>query len=121
MLEQSSLLDEIRDMLLNSTLLNNFPPAEILSAARYFSINYVEKDEVIFGEGDMGTFMCLITEGTVSVQKSNQDGENIELARLHLADFIQRLAEKNDPRNTQNCRQGNTRDCCGTVAKTAHG
>ena len=82
MLEKSALLDEIRDMLLNSTLLNNFPPAEILSVARFFSINHIRKNDVIFKEGDMGTFMCLITEGSVSVQKVNQDGENIELAKL---------------------------------------
>jgi CRP/FNR family transcriptional regulator, cyclic AMP receptor protein len=82
MLEHSVLLDEIRDMLLNSTLLNNFPPAEILSAARYFSINHVAEENIIFNEGDMGTFMCLIIEGQVSVQKINQDGENIELAKL---------------------------------------
>lgn len=82
MLEHSSLVDEIRELLLNSTLLHNFPPAEILSAARYFSINHAAKNDVIFNEGDMGTFMCLIAEGNVSVQKSNQDGENIELAIL---------------------------------------
>lgn len=82
MLEHSALLDEIREILLNSTLLINFPPAEILSAARYFSINHVEKDAVIFKEGDMGTFMCLISAGSVSVQKSNQEGEYITLATL---------------------------------------
>ncbi|HQS57804.1 MAG: cyclic nucleotide-binding protein [Gallionellales bacterium 35-53-114] len=103
MLEQSSLLDEIRDMLLNSTLLNNFPPAEILSAARYFSINYVEMEEVIFGEGDMGTFMCLITEGTVSVQKSNQDGENIELARLQKDRTIGEMAVLDGERRSATC------------------
>ena len=82
MLEKSSLLDEIRDILLDSKLLNNFQPAELLSAARYFSISHVEQDEVIFHEGDMGTFMCLIAEGSVSVQKANQDDENVEIATL---------------------------------------
>lgn len=82
MLEKSSLLDEIRDMLLNSSLLNNLPPPELLSAARYFSINHVEQDSVIFHEGDMGTFMCLIAEGSVSVQKANQDDEYVEIAVL---------------------------------------
>lgn len=82
MLEKSDLQDDIRDMLLNSTLLNNLSPAEILSAARYFSINHAARNDVIFKEEDMGTFMCLITEGSVSVKKVNQDGENIELAKL---------------------------------------
>lgn len=80
--EPSALVDEISDMLLNSTLLNNFPPSEILAVARYFSIKQVDKNKAIFNEGDLGTFMCLIAEGNVSVQKTNQDGENIELAKL---------------------------------------
>lgn len=103
MLEQSALLDEIRDLLLNSTLLNNFPPAEILSAARYFSINHVAQDEVIFNEGDMGTFMCLITEGNVSVQKANQDDENIELAKLSKDRTIGEMAVLDGERRSATC------------------
>ena len=103
MLEQSALLDEIRDLLLNSTLLNNFPPAEILSAARYFSINHVAQDEVIFNEGDMGTFMCLITDGSVSVQKANQDDENIELAKLGKDRTIGEMAVLDGERRSATC------------------
>lgn len=103
MLEQSSLVDEIRELLLNSTLLNNFPPAEILSAARYFSINHVEKDDVIFNEGDMGTFMCLIAEGSVSVQKANQDEENIELAILPKDRTFGEMAVLDGERRSASC------------------
>ncbi len=103
MLEHSSLLDEIREMLLNSTLLSNFPPAEILSAARYFSIHHVTVNEVIFEEGDKGTFMCLIIEGVVSVQKANQDNENIELARLGKNKIIGEMAVLDGERRSASC------------------
>lgn len=103
MLEQSALLDEIRDLLLNSTLLNNFPPAEILSAARYFSINHVEEGDVIFNEGDKGTFMCIITEGNVSVQKANQDNENIEMAILQKDRTIGEMAVLDGERRSATC------------------
>jgi CRP/FNR family transcriptional regulator, cyclic AMP receptor protein len=103
MLEQSSLLDEIREMLLNSTLLHNFPPAEILSAARYFSINHVAENDVIFNEGDMGTFMCLIVEGAVSVQKSNNDGDNVELAHLGKDRTIGEMAVLDGERRSATC------------------
>ncbi len=103
MLEHSSLLDEIREMLLNSTLLHKFPPAEILSAARYFSINHVAVNEIIFEEGDMGTFMCLIIEGTVSVQKANQNDENIELARLGKDRTIGEMAVLDGERRSASC------------------
>ena len=104
MLEQSSsLIDEIRNMLLNSSLLNNMPPAEILSASRYFSINHVLQDELIFEEGDMGTFMCLIIEGVVSVQKANQDDINIELARLGKDRTIGEMAVLDGERRSASC------------------
>jgi CRP/FNR family transcriptional regulator, cyclic AMP receptor protein len=103
MLEHSSLLDEIREMLLNSPLLSNFPPAEILSAARYFSLSHIDQGAVIFKEGDMGTFMCLITEGNVSVQKSNQDGENVELANLPKGRTFGEMAVLDGERRSATC------------------
>jgi len=103
MLKQSSLLDDIREKLLNSNLLNNLPPAEILSASLYFSLNHVEKNEVIFQEGDMGTFMCLIIEGNVSVQKSNQAGENVELAKLAKDRTIGEMAVLDGERRSATC------------------
>jgi CRP/FNR family cyclic AMP-dependent transcriptional regulator len=104
MLKQpSSLIDEIRDMLLNSSLLNSMPPAEILSASRYFSITHFVPDEVIFEEGDMGTFMCLIIEGVVSVQKANQDDINIELARLGKDRTIGEMAVLDGERRSASC------------------
>lgn len=103
MLEQSAMLDEIRDMLLNSNLLSSLPPAEILSAARYFSINYVSQDEVIFSEGEMGSFMCLIIDGNVSVQKANQDGDNIELAKLGKGRTIGEMAVLDGERRSATC------------------
>jgi CRP/FNR family cyclic AMP-dependent transcriptional regulator len=103
MLEQSTLLDEIREMLLNSPLLSNLPPAEILSAARYFSLSHIEQDAVIFKEGDLGTFMCLITEGNVSVQKTNQDGVNIELANLPKGRTFGEMAVLDGERRSATC------------------
>lgn len=103
MLDHSSLLDEIRDMLLNSPLLSNLPPAEILSAARYFSLNHAAQDAVIFSEGDMGTFMCLIIEGNISVQKSNLEGDNIELANLPKGRTFGEMAVLDGERRSATC------------------
>lgn len=103
MLEHSSLLDEIRDMLLNSPLLSNFPATDILSAAGYFSLNHVDKGEVIFKEGEMGTFMCLIIEGAVSVQKSNCDGDDVELANLPVGRTFGEMAVLDGERRSATC------------------
>lgn len=103
MLEHSAMLDEISDMLLNSSLLSNLPTAEIKSAARYFSINQFEKDHVIFKEGDIGNFFCIIIEGSVSVRKSNQDNENIELATLPKGRTIGEMAVLDGERRSATC------------------
>lgn len=103
MLEHSALLDEISDMLLNSTLLNNLPPAEIQSAARYFTIHEIKRDSVIFKEGDIGNFFCIIIDGTVSVQKTNQDNENIELAKLPKGRTIGEMAVLDGERRSATC------------------
>ena len=103
MLEHSALLDEIREMLLNSSLLSNFPPAEILSASLYFSLNHVQKGEVIFKEGDMGTFMCLIVEGNISVQKANQEGADVELAKLPKGRTFGEMAVLDGERRSATC------------------
>lgn len=99
----SSLLDEIRDMLLNSPLLSSMPAAEILSAARYFSLNHAVQDDVTFSEGDMGTFMCLIIEGNISVQKSNLEGDNIELANLPKGRTVGEMAVLDGERRSATC------------------
>ena len=103
MTEQSSLLDEVRNMLLNSPLLANFSPAEILSAARFFTLNHVEQETVIFKEGEKGTYMCLIIEGNISVQKTNLEGEHIELAILPKGRTIGEMAVLDGERRSATC------------------
>jgi CRP-like cAMP-binding protein len=103
MLEHSSMIDEISDMLLNSTLLNNLPPPEIVAAARYFNISEIARDEVIFKEGDIGNFFCIIIDGIVSVQKANQDDENVELVKLHKGRTIGEMAVLDGERRSATC------------------
>lgn len=103
MLERSAMLNEISDMLLNSTLLGSLPPAEIKSAARYFSINQFEAQHVIFKEGDIGHYFCIITAGVVSVRKTNQDGESIELATLPKGRTIGEMAVLDGERRSATC------------------
>lgn len=103
MLERSAMLNEISDMLLNSALLSSLPPAETKSAARYFSINQFDAHQIIFKEGDIGHFFCIIIEGIVSVRKTNQDGESIELATLPKGRTIGEMAVLDGERRSATC------------------
>jgi len=61
---------EIRDMLMDCGLFDPLLPEDFHVAAGYFNISSIARDEVIFLEGDAGTFMCIIHSGQVAVQKN---------------------------------------------------
>ena len=85
--DSSSLNSEIRDLLMDCGLFNALLPADFAAAAGYFSITSIEQGQVIFQEGDAGSFMCIIHSGTVSVRKLNNDGQPIEIALLRRGAF----------------------------------
>lgn len=101
--EKSAILNEISDMLLDSNVLTNMPSSEIISAARFFYIKKVTQDDVIFTEGDIGNYFCIIIDGTVSVQKANQDFENVELSKLHKGRTIGEMAVLDGERRSATC------------------
>lgn len=82
MTAHSALLEEIGSMLIECELFNHLSPAELRAAAHYFSIAKIARGEAIFEEGDIGTFMCIVYEGSVSVIKANQNEEQVEVTTL---------------------------------------
>lgn len=103
MLEKSALLDEIFEMLMDCDLFSNFPPAEVQLLARYFGINKVDKDGVIFREGDAGTFMCVVSAGSVSVHKTNLDGASIKLTTLQKGKTFGEMAVLDGEQRSATC------------------
>jgi len=101
--DQSSLIGEIAGMLTESSLFNDFPAAELRSVARYFGCGKVGKGEVIFNEGDAGTFMCIINSGAVSVLKSDAEGNSIEIAVLRAGRVFGEMAALDGERRSAKC------------------
>lgn len=102
-LDKSALLDEISDMLMDCDLFKNFPSTEILPIARYFSISEMEKGEAIFKEGDIGSFMCIVSSGKVSILKTNQDGEDVGVATLPPGRAFGEMAVLDGERRSATC------------------
>lgn len=102
-LDKSALLDEISNMLMDGDLFKDFPSAEILAVARYFSISEMEKDEIIFEEGDVGSFMCIVSSGKVSVLKTNQDEESVGIATLQAGRAFGEMAVLDGERRSATC------------------
>lgn len=103
MREKSFLIDEIRDMLTDCDLFNDLSTADLKSAARYFGTSMVEKGNVIFNEGERGTFMCIINFGDVSVLKSDSDEKNVEIVTLHKGRVFGEMAALDGEKRSAMC------------------
>lgn len=101
--ENSSLVREIASMLLECSLFNDFPGDELRSIARYFGSSKVGKGDIIFKEGDAGTFMCIINSGEVSVRKSDSEGTTVEVAVLRDGRVFGEMAALDSERRSATC------------------
>lgn len=103
MSEKSLLLDEISELLMDCDLFKNFPAHDIQAVARYFGLSDLEKGKTIFREGDVGTFMCIVSSGDISVLKSNLDGNKVTLATLHKGRTFGEMALLDGERRSATC------------------
>lgn len=87
MSDHATLKLDIRDKLMDCGLFNQLLPVDFTTAAGYFIVSSIAKGAEIFHEGDAGTFMCIIHSGHVSVQKTNQDDRQVEMAILRKGAF----------------------------------
>lgn len=103
---KSSLVGEIAEMLMECSLFNEFPASELRLIARNFSASKVAKGEVIFSEGDAGSFMCIINSGDVSVLKADAKGKNIEISVLRHGRVFGEMAALDGERRSATCVAG---------------
>lgn len=99
----SAMLDEISGMLIECDMFNHLPSHEIHAVAHYFNISQIEKGEVIFREGEPGSFMGIVHDGTVSVMKHNQSDQDIEVAKLTRGRAFGEMAVLDDERRSATC------------------
>lgn len=101
--QNSALLEEISDMLIECDMFNHLPATEIHAVARHFGINKIGAGETIFNEGDDGTFMCIVHEGCISVLKANQNGQDIVMATLSSGRTLGEMAVLDGERRSATC------------------
>lgn len=101
--DASHLIDAIRDLLLDCGLFDRLPPADVLAVAGYFSLNRIDGGTSIFHEGDAGTFMCILVQGTVSVRKTNVSGEEVEVTCLRRGRAFGEMAVLDGERRSASC------------------
>ena len=101
--EPTSLNNEIRDMLMDCGLFDPLLPEDFHIAAGYFNISSMARDEVIFLEGDAGTFMCILHSGQVAVQKANPSGQRLTIATLRSGRAFGEMAVLDGERRSASC------------------
>ncbi len=101
--ENSSLVGEIANMLMECSLFSDFPATELRSIARHFGSSKVDKGDVIFKEGDEGTFMCIINAGDVSVMKTDSAGSKVKIAVLRNDRVFGEMAALDGERRSATC------------------
>lgn len=103
MTTDSAMLDEISGMLIECDMFNHLPSHEIRSVAGYFNVSHITKGEVVFREGEPGSFMCVVHDGSVSVMKNNQSGQKVEMAKLTKGRAFGEMAVLDDERRSATC------------------
>lgn len=103
MIASPVLFDEICDMLLECGLFNRLPPEDIQSAARHFGAVRMTKGDVIFNEGDEGTFMAVVHEGRVSVIKKDLDEQPVVMGTEGVGHVIGEMAVLDGERRSASC------------------
>ncbi len=103
MTQSTALIDEITTMLAECDLFNYLPFFEIQAVARHFGISRIQENELIFKEGDNGTFMGIIYEGRVQVLKKNQYNQDVIMASLGKDRTFGEMAVLDGERRSASC------------------
>jgi CRP-like cAMP-binding protein len=101
--QTSALFDEITTMLAECDLFNYLPSFEIQAVARHFGVSRINADELIFQEGDNGTFMGIIYDGRVRVLKKNQYNQDVIMASLGKDRTFGEMAVLDGERRSASC------------------
>jgi CRP/FNR family transcriptional regulator, cyclic AMP receptor protein len=104
MSSHSALLEEISSMLADSELFSHLSPPELKASAHYFGVNKIAADEVIFNEGDNGSFMCILHSGNIAVIKANQNEDPVEMFKLGHGRAFGEMAVLDGERRSATCR-----------------
>lgn len=103
MLQSSVLLDEIADLLRDCALFKDFSEGELKAVARYVGSTKVAGGETVFREGEPGEYMGIVMSGSISVQKEDDDGNPVEIARLPSGRVFGEMAVLDGERRSATC------------------
>ncbi len=70
------------DILSEVPLFDSFEPDELSLITKHMNFVDIDKDALLFREGDKGDYVCFVLEGTLDVIKKTENNDSIKIATL---------------------------------------
>ncbi len=84
--------EERADLLDKTQWAQDFDWQQIEATVKYMRVKHVPEGAVLFREGTVESFMCLILEGTVRIEKEDEQGSSKPIAMLGPGQMIGELS-----------------------------
>ena len=81
-LDKSGMVEAILDNISELAFFNNFESQELDIISRHMSLRDIEKDEVVFEEGEKGNYMCFVAEGSLNIVKDIDGKKNVIISTV---------------------------------------
>lgn len=79
---QTGMVAAILEIISEMAFFDNFDPQELEIISKHLSLRDIEKDEVVFNEGDKGNYMCFVAEGSLNVVKDIDGKSNVVISMI---------------------------------------
>jgi len=80
--KESKLTETIIDFLIGIPLFDDLSAGELKTVAKHMNFIEVKKDDVIFNEGDKGSYMCFVVDGILDVIKQTESQGRVVISSL---------------------------------------
>ena len=81
-LQKNRMQDNIVDFLRDVSLFDSFERDELSIIAEHMNLIGIEKDALLFNEGEKGDYVCFVLEGSLNVLKRTENNGNVKIATL---------------------------------------
>ena len=90
--DKSSMVETILNIISEMAFFDSFDPQELDIISRHLSYRDVDKDEVVFTEGEKGNYMCFVAEGCLNVVKDVDGKKNVVISMINRGKSLGEMA-----------------------------
>jgi CRP-like cAMP-binding protein len=94
--QKGRMRQDVIDLLVYIPLFDQLEADELEIAEKYMNLIEINKDEVLFKEGEKGNYVCFIVDGTLDVVKQSATGESITITELSRGHSIGEMSVMGD-------------------------